>query len=62
MKRFYIVEKDGKVVSTINKKGRPSRYEEPRYFEDKASAERYMIRHKFISRYGVTYQIEEEEY
>ena len=56
MKRFYLVEKDEKVVSTINKKGRPSRY------EDKASAERYMIRHKFISRYGVTYTIQEEVY
>lgn len=62
MKRYYIVEKDGKVVSAINKKGRPSRYEEPRYFEDKASAERYMVRHKFINRYDVTYQIKEEVY
>ena len=60
MKRYYILEKDGKVLSPINKKGRPSRYEEPRYFEDKESAERYMMRHKFISRYGVTYTIQEE--
>lgn len=62
MKRYYILEKDGSIVSPINRKGQPSRYEEPRYFEDKVSAEQYMMRHKFINRYGKTYTIKEEVY
>lgn len=47
MWKYKIVEVDGNIRSAINKKGKPSKYEEPKLFETAEAAGRWIDRHTY---------------
>ena len=47
MFKYIIIEVDGIIRSPINKKGKPSKYEDPKLFETAEAAGRWIDKHSY---------------